>query len=117
METLRDVAMYLSSEIRDMGPFELLSDGSAIPVLAFKLKDSSKYTVFDVSERLRGGGWQVPAYTLPANATDTAIMRIVVREGLDRDLADSLLESIRDACNHFDEFPPSHSSSDSAFAH
>lgn len=63
-----------------MGPFEILSDGSAIPVLAFKLKDSSKYTVFHVSEKLREGGWQVPAYTLPDNATDTAILRVVVRE-------------------------------------
>ncbi|MCZ7532088.1 MAG: glutamate decarboxylase [Acidimicrobiia bacterium] len=117
METLRDVALYLSSEIRDMGPFEILSDGSAIPVLAFKLKDSSKYTVFHVSEKLREGGWQVPAYTLPDNATDTAILRVVVREGLDRDLADSLIESIKAACAHLDEFPPSHEAKASAFAH
>jgi glutamate decarboxylase len=117
METLRDVALYVSGELRDMGPFEILSDGSAIPVLSFKLKDSSKYTVFDISDKLRGGGWQVPAYTLPDNATDTAILRIVVREGLDRDLADSLIESIQAACDHLEEFPPSHNSTDSAFAH
>ena len=51
-----------------MGPFELLSDGTDLPVLAFKLTDpdASGYTVFDVSERLRQRGWLVPAYTFPA---------------------------------------------------
>ena len=36
MESLRDVATAPSSEIAQMGPFEVVSDGSAIPVLAFK---------------------------------------------------------------------------------
>ncbi len=67
--------------IAKMGPFEVVSDGSAIPVLAVKVKDPSKFTVFHVSEQLRMGGWQVPAYTMPANATDVAVLRIVVREG------------------------------------
>ena len=77
-----------------MGPFDVVSDGSAIPVLAFKMKDPSKYTAFHVSDQLRMGGWQVPAYTMPENATDVAVLRIVVREGLGMDLADSLLEAI-----------------------
>ena len=94
MEYLRDVAVHLSSEIAKMGPFEVVSDGSAIPVLAFRVKDPSKFTVFHVSDLLRMGGWQVPAYTMPADATDVAVLRIVVREGFGMDLADSLLEAI-----------------------
>ena len=69
METLRDLAVHTSSRIADLGPFELVSDGTAIPVFAFALKGGPAFTVFDVSERLRIGGWQVPAYTMPDDAS------------------------------------------------
>lgn len=98
METLRAVATRLSSAIAKLGPFELLSDGTAIPVFAFKLKDSIKnYSVFDVSDRLRQYGWQVPAYTMPANAEDVAVLRVVVREGFSADMAGKLLEDMQKA--------------------
>ena len=89
-----------------MGPFELLSDGSAIPVLAFRLREPASYSVYDLSDKLRERGWQVPAYTLPANAEDVAVLRIVVREGFSRDLADMLLEDLRHAVGHFEATPP-----------
>jgi glutamate decarboxylase len=40
-------------------------------------------------------GWQVPAYTFPANLTDMAVMRIVVRNGFSMDLANLLLDDLR----------------------
>jgi len=92
----QDVAMGLSGSIAKMGPFELLSDGSELPVFAFKLRDDiTGYTVFDLSERLRQRGWQVPAYTFPADLQDLAVMRIVVRNGFSHDLAGLLLEELR----------------------
>ncbi len=97
----RDVAMYLSSAIAKLGPFELLSDGSDIPVFAWKLKKPTNYTLFDLSEQLRHRGWLVPAYTLPENAQDIVVCRIVVKEGMSRDMADMLLEDIDRALEHF----------------
>jgi glutamate decarboxylase len=95
-QTCQDIAMHLSSEIAKIGPFELLTDGSDLPVFAFKLSDSVKeYSVFDVSERLRMRGWQVPAYTFPENLTGMAVMRIVVRNGFSMDLANLLLDDLR----------------------
>jgi len=93
----QDVARYLAAQIAAIGPFELLSDGSDLPVLAFKLTDpdAAGYTVFDVSERLRQRGWLVPAYTFPENMQDTAVLRIVVRNGFSRDLAGQLLGDLR----------------------
>jgi len=92
----RDTARWLAGEIEQMGPFELLSDGSTIPVFAFRLKDNvGAYTVFDVSELLRLHRWQVPAYTLPENLQDTAVLRIVVRNGFGRDLAQLLIRDLR----------------------
>ena len=92
----RDVALHLSAGIAKMGPFELLTEGRDLPVFAFKLRDDiTGYSVFDVSERLRLRGWQVPAYTFPADLTDTAVMRIVVRNGFSMDLANLLLADLR----------------------
>ncbi len=95
-QTSQDIAKYLSSEIAKMGPFELLTDGSDLPVFAFKLHDDiTGYSVFDLSERLRMRGWQVPAYTFPADLQDMAVMRIVVRNGFSMDLAGLLLDDFR----------------------
>jgi len=97
-QACRDTARWLSGEIADMGPFQLLSDGGTIPVFAFRLSDQvGGYTVFDVSEALRLRGWQVPAYTLPANLQDTAVLRIVVRNGFGQDLAELLARDLRHA--------------------
>jgi glutamate decarboxylase len=91
------VAGYLAGQIAAMGPFELLSRGTELPVLAFRLADekAAGYSVFDLSERLRQRGWLVPAYTLPPDLTEVAVLRIVVRNGFSRDLADALLTDLR----------------------
>ena len=95
-QACRDVALHLSAGIAKMGPFELLTEGRDLPVFAFKLRDDiTGYSVFDVSERLRLRGWQVPAYTFPADLTGTAVMRIVVRNGFSMDLANLLLADLR----------------------
>ena len=61
-----DIARRLAAEIAEIGPYELVSDASDLPVFAFTLKrEVTNYTVFDVSDRLRERGWLVPAYTFP----------------------------------------------------
>ncbi|MGH8160848.1 MAG: glutamate decarboxylase [Gammaproteobacteria bacterium] len=107
MRALQTNATWLSGEIAKLGPFELVSDGSAIPVFAFRLKKVGKYSVFDVSNRLRERGWQVPAYTMPADAEEVAVLRVVVREGFTRDLAYMLLEDIKNAVSDLEADPPS----------
>jgi glutamate decarboxylase len=108
-QACQDVAVYLSGEIAKMGPFELLTDGTDLPVFAFKLRpEVTSYTVFDLSERLRIRGWQVPAYTFPENMTDTAVLRMVVRNGFSRDLAGFLLEDLRRQVALLEAAPHSH---------
>jgi glutamate decarboxylase len=95
-QSLRDVAMTLAENIARLGPFELITKGDELPVFAFKLKDEIKnYTVFDVSDALRSRGWLVPAYTMPKNREDLAVLRIVVRQGFTHDLADKLIEDMK----------------------
>jgi glutamate decarboxylase len=96
-QACQDVAKHLAAQIAAIGPFELISDGSDLPVVAFRLASpaAATYSVFDLSERLRQRGWLVPAYTFPDNMQHTAVLRIVVRNGFSRDLADLLLSDLR----------------------
>jgi glutamate decarboxylase len=104
------IARYLADEIAKMGPFEIIYDGhNGIPALSWKLKEGVDhgFTLFDLADRLRAFGWQVPAYTLPANREDLAIQRILVRHDFSRDLAALLLDDYRRAMEHFDRHPQS----------
>jgi glutamate decarboxylase len=95
-QACQDVALHLSGQIGRMEPFELLSHGHDLPVFAFRVRDESAgFSVFDLSERLRSRGWLVPAYTFPADLTGTAVLRVVVRNGFSKDLADLLLSDLR----------------------
>ncbi len=58
--------------------------------------------MFDVSNRLRRSGWQIPAYTMPANAQDLAVLRVVIREGFSADLADLFMQHLTDAVAHLE---------------
>jgi glutamate decarboxylase len=110
-QACQDVAVHMSGRIAKMGPFELISEGRELPVFAFKIADpQASYTVFDLTERLRTRGWLVPAYTFPANLTDTAVIRVVIRNGFGRDLADSFLSDLdhhwRTLAAHPSDCPP-----------
>jgi glutamate decarboxylase len=84
----RDVAQDLAREIDGMGPFECITRGEDLPVFAFKVRDDvTNFNVFDVSNALRERGWQVPAYTFPANRQDLAVCRVVVKRGFTHDVA------------------------------
>jgi glutamate decarboxylase len=115
----RDVATRLSANIAELGPFELLTRGDALPVFAFKVKDEiDNFTAFDVSSALRERGWQVPAYTFPANRTDLAALRVVVRRGFTHDLADLLIADLERQLPRLEKQPePVHGSADAGFHH
>jgi len=91
----RDIAGALAQRIAAMGPFDLITHGDQLPVFAFTTKPGNRaYNVFDVSRRLRERGWQVPAYTFPANRTDLSVLRIVCRNGFSHDLGALFLSDL-----------------------
>ncbi|KAK9707018.1 hypothetical protein RND81_07G167500 [Saponaria officinalis] len=94
MENCRDNASELKKGIERTGRFNVVSKDVGVPLVAFSLKDSSKYSVFDISESLRRFGWIVPAYTMPPNAEHIAVLRVVVREDFSRGLAERLVSDI-----------------------
>jgi glutamate decarboxylase len=97
MQGAHDVARHLADEIAQMGPYRLISEGNDLPVFAFALApEVQNYSVFDVSDRLRQRGWLVPAYTFPENRQDLSVLRIVVRAGMSHEMADHLLDYLRE---------------------
>jgi glutamate decarboxylase len=105
-----ETAQYLAAEIVKMGPFELIHNGDpceGIPALAWKIKDGVDpgYTLYDLADRLRIRGWQVPAYSLVPNVTDVVIQRILVRQGFSRDMASLLLDDFARAFEYFEKHP------------
>jgi glutamate decarboxylase len=90
------VAQPLAAAIAKMEAFELINDATDIPVFAWSLRNdpARRWTLHDLSDRLRMRGWLVPAYPMPADLTNLTVQRVVVRNGLGMDLADQLLEDI-----------------------
>ena len=105
-----DIAQHIAEEIGKVGPFELLFDGDSrkgIPAVSWTIKAGAKldYTLFDLSERLRMRGWQVAAYTMLPNITDLVVMRLIIRNGFSRDMADMLMEDMRRSIDHLHKHP------------
>ena len=100
----QDVAVYLAGEIAKMPAFDLWNDGTDIPVFAWQLTSgyTDKWNLYHLSERLRVKGWLIPAYPMPDDLTDVVVQRIVVRNGLSRNLAESLVLDIQDAVGYLD---------------
>ncbi len=101
-EACREVAVDLARQIGELGPFEMLSSGHDLPVIAWTMKDpSANWSLYDLSDRLRDRGWQVPSYRMPANRGDLVLQRAVIRNGFTHDLAGMLVRDIR---RHLDWF-------------
>jgi glutamate decarboxylase len=120
-----ETGQYLAAEIVKLGPFELLCDSdpaTGIPTVTWRIREGVDpgYTLFDLADRLRAEGWQVPAYTLTGTASDIPVQRILVRLGVSRDMASLLLDDFRDAIAHFSKHPvavPMSKEESSGFSH
>lgn len=101
---------HLAEVIPTLGPFELLHDSDparGIPTVTWRIAEGADpgYTLYDLADRLRVRGWQVPAYPLTGAASDISVQRILVRQDVSRDMADLLLHDIATAVAHFDRHP------------
>ena len=95
------IARYCHDAIGQMHCFENYSKKLDNPLFIWCLKPeyekSAKWTLFDLQDRLMQSGWMVPAYTMPKDIEDMVVMRVVVRQGMSRDMADMLIGDIINA--------------------
>ena len=108
-----ETAQYLGERIGKLGPFELFFDGDSragIPAVSWTLREGADpgCSLFDFSDRLRARGWQVAAYTMVPDIEDVVVMRILVRHGFSRQMADLLLDDIRRTLEYFESHPLQH---------
>lgn len=96
-----EIAKYIHQEIGKMSPFVNYSKEVVNPLFIWYMKPEydkkAKWTLYDLQDKLQQGGWMVPAYTLPKDIDHFVVMRVVVRQGFSRDMADMLLADIRSA--------------------
>lgn len=105
IENCMENTRVLKGGLEKTGRFDIVSKDVGVPLVAFSLKDSSKYSVFDMSENLRRFGWIIPAYTIPADAEQIAVLRVVVREDFSRSLAERLIWHIEQVLEEMDSLP------------
>lgn len=101
----RDVALHLTEAIKSFGIFEMINDGSNVPVVCYRLKDPSahKWTLYELADRLAMKGWQVPAYTLPADLTDVVIQRFVIRADFSYNMCESIIQDLTFAIEYLEK--------------
>jgi glutamate decarboxylase len=100
MRGMQQNAQVLADKLEALDLFEVIGrDEEQLPLVAFKLKGEQTYDEFDVAWQLSAErGWMVPAYTLPPDAQDVTIMRVLAKETLSREHVDTLARDIAQAC-------------------
>ena len=102
MENMSENAKYLSKKLKKTGKFEIINKNTTFPLVAVTLKDSN-FTTYQLSDKLRERGWIIPAYTLPPNAENITVLRMVIKETFSRDMVNMLFDDIMDACGKMEE--------------
>ncbi len=102
MENMSENAKYLSKKLKETGKFEIINKNTTFPLVTVTLKDSN-FTTYQLSDKLRERGWIIPAYTLPPNAEDITVLRMVIKETFSRDMVNMLFDDIMDACGKIGE--------------
>ncbi len=96
-----EVANYCHSRIGEMKCFKNFAATVDNPLFVWYMEPeyekSAKWTLYDLQDKLQQSGWMVPAYTMPKNIEWMVVMRVVVRQGMSRDMADMLIGDIETA--------------------
>ena len=109
-----EAARALGGRIAAIDSLRLLYDGTGgLPAVAWTLAEpassrdsdrdsnsdpaSAGFTLYQLADRLRNRGWQVPAYPLPARRDGTVIQRALIRHGVGYDKVMLLARDIESA--------------------
>ncbi|HEV7524908.1 MAG TPA: glutamate decarboxylase [Acidimicrobiia bacterium] len=106
MQASKNAARFLAAELAKLDQFEVLTDGSDMPLVTWTTDDRPRnWNLHDLSAKLRERGWQVPAYPMPDSIADLTVMRVVFRNGVSIDLTRLLLDDIETALKFLDALP------------
>lgn len=91
------VAQYLTEEISNMKDFYMVNPGNHLPILCYSLKQDKDriWSLYDLSDRLRMRGWQVPTYSMPNDLDHLIVQRIVCRADFGMNNAIEFIEDMK----------------------
>lgn len=102
----RDVGLFLAKGIKSLGLFDMVNEGQNIPIVCWSLskkaQQEKQWDLYDLADRLRFNGWQVPAYPLPANFKEVSVMRVVVRADQSMEQMSLFLKDLKQAIKELD---------------
>lgn len=105
-ERTRDVGLFLAKGVKSLGLFDMVNEGQNIPIVCWTMNDKAqkdkRWDLYDLADRLRFNGWQVPAYPLPANFQDVSVMRVVVRADQSMEQMSLFLKDLKQAIKELD---------------
>lgn len=108
MENCRNNARFLAGKLARSPLFAPVDPHPSLPIVAFRLKPPHSGREPEIASELRKFGWIVPAYTLPPDAQETSVLRVVVREQVSRPMLEQLLEHIETASRVMESPPVRH---------
>jgi glutamate decarboxylase len=86
---------HLAGQIAATEEFEVVPGEPRLPLVAFTVADGQNFSAFEVAEQLAQlRGWMVPAYTMPPDAEEVEMLRVLVKLNQPRDAADLLFEDL-----------------------
>jgi glutamate decarboxylase len=105
-------ARYLAEQIPQLGPFELIYDGdpaTGIPCATWTMKNDPgvTWTLFELADKLRSRGWQVPAYPLTGELEHQIVQRALIRMDITRDEIEILVRDMAEAIDFLNKHPVS----------
>jgi glutamate decarboxylase len=88
-------ADHLAAQIDATEAFDVVAGEPRLPLVAFTVAEGEPFDAFDVAEQLAQlRGWMVPAYTMPPDAEEVQMLRVLVKLNQPRDAADLLFEDL-----------------------
>lgn len=103
IENMLEVSKLVTKGLLETGKFKLIGEKRMAPVVSVALKKKKNYSVFDISNKLRAHGWVVPAYTLPENAENIEVLRVVVKENMSCTLATYFIASVNEVLKELED--------------
>ncbi len=91
MQNCQENARFFARKLQESRFFIPVDPSPDLPIVAFRLKGENAGREMEISSELRKFGWIVPAYTLPPEAQDVSLLRVVVREQISRSMLETLL--------------------------
>lgn len=94
-----EVAEYIEMELKKTELFEMVNGSEHLPVLCYSLKSDmdTGWTLYDLSDRLRMRGWQVPTYPMSDDLSDLIVQRIVCRADFGMNEAIEFIEDLNES--------------------